>query len=157
MLLKSENQNITRNLHEKDLQLSSVSALKNTLENRLVEQQSEYSKKINELKLELLNATKKDEANHKCNIDLKRENALLVSQNKQLQAGLFRDNEKANKSDSDESNLFEVERLLDDKLVTERHYLVKWKGYDADSWERESNLSCPAILKKYKQLKNKKH
>lgn len=47
--------------------------------------------------------------------------------------------------------------ILDDKLVSERHYLVQWKGFDQshDSWERESNLSCPTILKKYKQSKKK--
>lgn len=155
MLLKSENQNITRILHGKETELSSV---KKTLENRLTEKQMQFSKKVYELKSELLNAIKKDDINHKSITDLKRENALLLSQNKQLQAGLIQvESQRADKSDSDESDLFEVECLLDDKVVSERHYFVHWKGYDSthDSWERESNLSCAAILKKYKQLKNK--
>lgn len=156
--LKSENQNITRNLIEKDAKLSSLNASNKVLENRLTEQQLDFSKKIDDLKSQLLNAVKKDAASHKCIIDLKREHALLISQNKQLQTGLAQvENETANKSESDESNIFEVESLLDDKLITERHYLVHWKGYDSsqDSWERESNLSCTALLKKYKQLKKK--
>ncbi|XP_055308276.1 uncharacterized protein LOC129572357 [Sitodiplosis mosellana] len=153
--LKSENQIFTRNLHEKDTQLSSVNASNKALETRLTEQQLEFSKKIDDLKSQLLKAVNKDEANQKCITDLKREHSLLISQNKQFQTGLA---QVENETDSDDSEIYEVESLLDDKSITERHYLVHWKGYDSshDSWERESNLSCAALLKKYKQVTKKR-
>lgn len=100
-----------------------------------------------------------NERHEKIISDLKRENNLLVSQRKQLNAELARNerqDEAENSYDHDE-NVFEVESLLDDKVISENHYLVRWKGFGSnhDSWERESNLSCPSILKRYKQLKKK--
>lgn len=149
MTLKSENQSLVQNL-------KSATVLKHELQTCLNEKDSEFSTKFNELKRKLDIATEKEANNTKIISDLKKENSLLLSQNKQLKNGLAQAEEK--NSDSDESDVYEVESILNDKLVTERQYLVRWKGYDAteDSWERESNLKCQSILKKYKRLKIKK-
>lgn len=56
-----------------------------------------------------------------------------------------------------DSNSWEVHELLNHKTVDEhRFFLVRWKGYTAehDSWERESNLQCPKILKNYLKKNN---
>lgn len=157
MALKSENQLLVQNLNDKNVELNSVVELKQELESRLTKKESEFSANYNKLKEQLQAAMEKDSSSMKIIFDLKRENSLLLSQNKQLQSGLTQAGKTNADSDSDDSNVYEVERLLDDKLVSERHYLVRWKGYDEteDSWERESNLSCGNILKKYKQSKKK--
>lgn len=49
-----------------------------------------------------------------------------------------------------------LEQLLNDKYVRNvRCFLVRWSGFgpEHDTWERESNLLCPHILKKYLQNK----
>lgn len=47
---------------------------------------------------------------------------------------------------------YEVEVIVDHKTEkNKKFYLVKWKGWAAshNTWEPESSLSCPAIVKKY--------
>lgn len=47
---------------------------------------------------------------------------------------------------------YEVDHILDHKLrKNERIFLIRWKGYDSDddTWESESRLQCPLVLKKY--------
>lgn len=151
MALKTENQTLVQNLNDKENQLNSANVLKHELETRLKKNDSEYSTKLNALKTDLRNAVEKKTQNIS---DLKKANALLVLQNKQLKT-CSAQTERTN-SDSDDTEFYEVETLLDDKLVTETHYLVRWKGFNSssDSWERESNLMCKSILKKYKQSKN---
>lgn len=62
-----------------------------------------------------------------------------------------------NSSDDDEpAEDYEVEAIIDEK--TERGkkiYLVKWKGWpnSSNTWEPESSLSCPDIVKKYRDSK----
>lgn len=155
MALKSENQLLVKNSNDKDTKLNSANVLQHELENRLNKQDSEYSTKLNELLKELHNAMEKEASGAKSISDLQRENDLLMAQNKQLQSGLAQ-TERMN-SGSEETDIYEVERLLDDKLVSERHYLVRWKGFDSsnDTWERESNLNCASILKKYKRSHKK--
>lgn len=155
MALKTENQMLVQNLKDTNFELNTTNASKHELEIRLEKKDSVFSATFNDLNRKLHNAAEKEANIVKSLSDLKRNNSLLVSQNKQMQNGLT----QAEKSDSDsnENNCYEVDALLDDKLVSERYYLVRWKGFDAadDTWERESNLSCASILKKYKQSKKK--
>ena len=53
----------------------------------------------------------------------------------------------------EESEKYEVEAVLNDDLPlsmstdrTQRRFLVKWKGYEAPTWEPLSNLSCGGFL-----------
>lgn len=58
-----------------------------------------------------------------------------------------------------ESQTFEVEQLLKHRSRKGyREFYVRWKGYtdEHNTWEKEANLSCPAILNKYLKLKKLK-
>jgi len=51
---------------------------------------------------------------------------------------------------------FEVEEILDvRKYYGKIQYLIKWKGYQLSdaSWEPESNLNCPELIKKFNENK----
>lgn len=51
-----------------------------------------------------------------------------------------------------DSEVFEVEEIIKHRgRSRNREFLVRWKGFgkDSDSWEKQKNLSCPIILKKY--------
>lgn len=138
--LKLENQTLVQKLNENEAEQKSSKKVLN--ENIL-----DLTMKLDQSKMELANAI---EANEKHSSGLKRENLLLTAQNKQLKTGL------AQAESADESNdIYEVESLLDHEEVRETFFLVRWKGFDGlhDSWERESNLNCSSILKKYKKLK----
>lgn len=157
MTLKAENQTLVKNLKDKDMQLNAANVLNQELEVRLNENDLKFSNKINELQIDLQNSAEKEAKSTKAVSDLKRQNSLIISQNKQLQTGLSQTQDV----NSDSDDFYEVESLLDDKLVSEKHYLVRWKGFDSthDSWERESNLRCGSVLTKYKRakkLQNKK-
>lgn len=55
------------------------------------------------------------------------------------------------------TDIFEVAKLLNHKEENnKRSFLVRWKGYDSDNdtWEKESNLNCPRILKAYLKKRN---
>lgn len=58
-----------------------------------------------------------------------------------------------------ESNVFEVDTILADKTDDDnnRLFLIRWKGFNSgdDSWEHESCLSCPELLKIYLEAKRK--
>lgn len=59
---------------------------------------------------------------------------------------------KAKTAAAAEDEDYEVEVIVDHKLEKgKKFYLVKWKGWAAsnNTWEPESSLSCPAIVKKY--------
>ncbi|GJQ78944.1 hypothetical protein Trydic_g111 [Trypoxylus dichotomus] len=52
----------------------------------------------------------------------------------------------------------EVEAIVDEKMVRGvKHYLIRWKGYseDADTWEPESTVNCPDLIKQF--LSNRKN
>lgn len=96
---------------------------------------------------------------------LKVDNQRLQAQNKQLQSQFNRISYDANQKCEDGSNkpigtkrkatnVYEVEKLVSHRTRNgSMQFLVRWKGYDADSdtWEREKNLNCPRLLKKYLQ------
>lgn len=58
------------------------------------------------------------------------------------------------KTKKDKANVYEVEQLIDHKMKARKIlYKVRWKSYDSDddTWESESDLQCPDILKEYKK------
>ncbi|KAM3966273.1 chromobox protein homolog 3 isoform 1-T1 [Aphomia sociella] len=64
-----------------------------------------------------------------------------------------RKSEKLDKNDDESGNEeYEVEKVIDSKKIKGKlHYLIRWKGYSADSdtWEPENTLSCPDLINKY--------
>lgn len=100
-----------------------------------------------------LNATNLDLQN------LQKEKKTLQARMKQFQCGVNQNIEhyhKEEEKDEDE-NEYEVERILAHKFKKQmRYFFVKWKGYDSsqNSWEPETNLSCPRVLNEYLNLKN---
>lgn len=76
------------------------------------------------------------------------EKRILTARMKQFQSGALLNAINIEKKSNDE-NAYEVERLIDDKIVGKtQYYLVRWRGYgpDDDTWEREENLLCPSNL-----------
>lgn len=58
---------------------------------------------------------------------------------------------------SSENNVYEVESIVNHKKEKGiMYYLIHWKGYDSkhDSWERQTNLKCTALLNLYKKANN---
>lgn len=52
------------------------------------------------------------------------------------------------------SPIYEVDELIGHRgRGRNREFLVSWKNFDSkyDTWEKETNLSCPYILAKYKK------
>lgn len=100
---------------------------------------------------------------------LTHENKLLVARNKQLQSEFNRTDHDANQKNADantsknvnntstttgktNNHVYEVEQLVSHKIRNgSKYFLIRWKGYDAsfDTWEREENLNCSKLLKKY--------
>lgn len=92
----------------------------------------------------------------KCVSELMRGRDLSKAKLKQLENTIAQNQHDHISEESD--NVHEVDRILNNKLVEKRAYLVHWKNYDSshDSWVLESDLHCPTILKKYKQSQRKK-
>lgn len=85
---------------------------------------------------------------------LVKDNKLLQARFNQLQNAISQQ-ESANECKENDEEFCEVDRLIAHKIIEKRTYLVRWKGFGSkdDSWVEESNLQCPAVLKKYKQSK----
>lgn len=51
----------------------------------------------------------------------------------------------------------QVEKIIDEKYRKgNRYLLIRWKGYgmESDTWEPESTLSCPDLIKKFEASKS---
>ncbi|XP_046750186.1 chromobox protein homolog 5-like [Diprion similis] len=45
---------------------------------------------------------------------------------------------------------YEVLKIVGQRTIKgRRQFLVRWKGYDEDSWEQEKNLNCPQLIEEY--------
>ena len=57
------------------------------------------------------------------------------------------------KESADENAEYEVDRIMEvhHKKNGSREFLIHWKGWSSrfDSWEPESNLNCPELIKKF--------
>lgn len=92
------------------------------------------------------------------NVNLRREKSVLAAQVKQL---LLASNTKkqvtSDESSSDED--FEVDFIRNHKIDKNgtRKFLIRWKDFSAkeDTWEKESNLNCPDMLRQYLHLKER--
>ncbi|XP_028175998.1 chromobox protein homolog 1-like [Ostrinia nubilalis] len=63
---------------------------------------------------------------------------------------------KKRKSEKETEEEYEVEKIIDSKKIKGKlHYLIRWKGYSADSdtWEPENTLSCPDLINKFNDEK----
>lgn len=150
--LQSENQRTVLKLKEKEAECTSK-----TLENQNLQQSfSALSNEHSSLRSELLNAKNESTASKNTISNLKSENRKLCAVIKQLKSGSANSNANHFGPDNAIDDLYEVEKLLAHKNKKDGvHYLVRWKNYSAedDTWQKESDLQCPKILKEYKRTK----
>lgn len=156
--LKTENQKTAFNLKQKHDE-----CLKLKSDNDMLKREAVIAAdKIIDLESDIANlktefAKKNLEYDQKVS-DLRTQNQIMSARVKQFQAGISQND--LNDSDKNEPDtIYEVEKLLHHKMEgNERYFLVRWKGFSSkdDTWERESNLMCPTILKKYLQAIQKK-
>lgn len=90
---------------------------------------------------------------------LKKENNELRARLKQVQLSINQNqpSRRQKTHEANENNTYEVHQLLDHKEnKSGRFFFVSWKGFgpEENSWVKESDLLCPALLKSY--LKKKK-
>lgn len=149
-------------------------------ENMLKNQVDDLMKERDNIKIEALQWKNKlkrevDQNNEQKKIiaKLRQDNKILSAQTKQIGIKIGQHDKResttatklkrkhetsAQTYESDNDDVYDVEKLLNDKQKgKKRYFLVRWKGYDDkhDSWESESNLNCPNILEDYlKQKRN---
>ena len=59
-------------------------------------------------------------------------------------------------TDSEEDEEYNVECILEEKLVKGKtHYLVKWEGYDDETWEPAAHMAKTEALADWKKSKGK--
>lgn len=153
--LKADNhQNLLLQMKAK-AEFDTMALSKQKLEKKLLDKEAEFAMAMKKFDLEISKAKKElDEMkikNDKIISDLKRENQLLTARIKQYQTGMQQKSFFENQMDR--ANMeYEVEAILNHRITANgRHYLIRWKGYgsDEDTWEKETNLSCPKMLKSY--------
>lgn len=146
--LKTENQKITFDLKKKSEEYSKLLSHVDVMKKELVATKT----MVTELQTKIAEYEQK-------NSQLAHENRVLSARTKQIQTGITKQEENTkNDNGKEKTDIYEVEKLIDDKKMGKiRYFLVRWKGYGPsdDTWERESNLKCAAILKKYLQTKQK--
>lgn len=158
--LKSENHDYMLKLKQSEDKVEAMTSDNKELRLKISQCTDSHLKTINCLRSELFSAnaniakSKADKDN--CVSELMRERDLSQAKLKQLENTIAHNQHDYISEESD--NVHEVERILNDKLVEKRAYLVLWKGYDSshNSWVLESDLHCPTILKEYKQSQRKK-
>lgn len=157
--LKSENQKYLLDLQKSKDEVNAMAAANKELQQKVNLCEETHLDKISSLQSELSKSNDMIAGlktnNEKRIAELTHEKDLAQAKFKQLLNTFDQQNQKDEESDD---NFYEVECLLRDKMVQKRSYLVRWKGFDSshDSWILESDLQCPDILKKYKQLNGKK-
>lgn len=150
--VKSENQKITFDLNKKSEECIKLVSEKLQLEQKTVEASAKITQlesDLSHLKHEYAEQIKecKQKFSDSCN-----QNQKLVARIQQLQTAMAQNIQVEKKS----SDIYEVERIIGDKKTGKvQYYKIRWKGFDEthDTWERETNLMCPSMLKKYLQTK----
>lgn len=164
--LKAENDKHLLALKKKELCYSTLLNEKQEFELKMSKNAEFLSKQSDELKSELLKATRElreiKTSDEKIICDLRRENQLLLARVKQYQTGMQQceSSGRMKKQTQEQSQEYEVEAILQHKESDKgRQYLIRWKGYDSseDTWENETNLKCPRILNKYIRSIDSKH
>lgn len=148
--LKTENQRTCFDLNERQVELVTIKTENERKIRELNERIIIISSSLKNAEAEILKLKKSIS-------DLVSEKNIQKARIKQLlNSSASNSSQKARQNSVDE-NVFEVEKVISDKLVGKtRYYLVHWKGYSSkdDTWEREENLFCPTILEEYRQSKS---
>lgn len=153
--LKAENQKLTLSLKKKsDECVNLITEVKKLKQEDLATTETVKRLKLDleQVKTEL--ADKTDKYEQRISV-LVHERKTLEAREKQFQKEVGREARKQS-AENKKENIFEVEKVLDDKIKGKmRYFLVRWKGFapENDTWEKESNLMCPTILKEYFQTK----
>lgn len=155
---KAENDKNLLNLKKLESKYSILLIEKQKIEVTLAENAAKFSQRQSELESELsktkLELMEIKTTTNKIISDMKRENQHLSARNKQYKTGMQQHQslDKLDETNKETPQEYEVETILKHKKTNDGlKYLIRWKGYDSseDTWEKECNLNCPQILKKY--------
>lgn len=150
MTMKEDNQNLRFKLQQQNRLLDTQTNKIQNVNGELARLQ----KKICELQDELSLEKNQNEAN----VHLRREKKLLAAQVKQLLLASNAQKQVTSDESSCDEN-FEVNFIRNHKIDINgtRKFLIRWRNFSAkhDTWEKESNLNCPDILRQYLHLKKR--
>lgn len=152
--LKNENHHILYDLNEKKRELADIKTKNDEIIRELKENirsiSSDLANATAELKRSQKHFSEQRGSDEKKIADLISEKKILTARINQLQSTVI-----VQQTDENDEEVYEVDKIIDDKLFTEHRYLIRWKGYDAqhDSWEKPENLLCPSILEDYRKSK----
>lgn len=159
--LQKENQRYVLDMKKKDAAFATLKQEKQKIEEQLTEKVISLSAEVKTLRSELSviktqNAEQRD-VDKNIISQLNKKVRLLDARNKQLQTGSCQEKQthvNQNKSNESGNSVFEVKTLVGHKQKKDgMYFLVRWKNFSSkdDTWEHESNLMCPKVLKAYKQ------
>lgn len=160
--LRTENQGITLSLHQKNEECELLATEKQNFEHTVVALNTEISTLKSQLTKIKSDFTAQKDCDRQTITNLTSENKTFHAQIQQLRAGIdlqtkttdkFHSSVSVRKSQKSE-DVYEVETLVQHKKKKDgMYYLVRWKNFtpEYDTWERESNLMCPEILRNYKR------